>query len=171
VVCLPTPGDVVRIVRETGANPYDFLEFLTPDEISGVAKNDPAWLRVNGEKYMMALRRSEKHGCHFLNRKTRLCSIYEARPILCRLYPFKLQETRDGTFKGFSLHNDVGCPRHKDGIVATRPLYELFLEDRPNQEDYHRLVRVFNRRRAPNKTPDDFIEMFVVVPGKARKLA
>jgi len=41
VVCLPTPYDVLRIAMQTGENPYDFLEFLRPGEITGVAKNDP----------------------------------------------------------------------------------------------------------------------------------
>jgi Fe-S-cluster containining protein len=162
VVCLPTPWDVIRIVRETRQAPEAFLEFITPEEITGVAKNDPAWLRVDGEKYMMALRR---HGerCHFLDKKTRFCTIYEHRPILCRLYPFKLMETRDGELKGFCLHSDVGCPRHRDGAVDTKPLYDLYLDDRSHHEDYNALVEVFNRKEYAGKRPEDFVEMFVAV--------
>ena len=48
VVCLPTPWDVLRIAMETGENPHEFLEFLTPEEIEGVNKNDPTWLRADG---------------------------------------------------------------------------------------------------------------------------
>lgn len=162
VVCLPTPWDVIRIVKHTGANPYEFLEFLSPEEISEVAKSDPTWLECDDGRYIMALRRDES-GCHFLDKKTRYCGIYEARPILCRLYPFKLQETRDGKFRGFVLHKDVGCPRHQDGQVATQPLYELYLEDSKHQEDYDDLVRVFNRKKYAGKRPEDFIELFVKV--------
>ncbi|MBI2424001.1 MAG: YkgJ family cysteine cluster protein [Candidatus Hydrogenedentes bacterium] len=168
VVCLPTPWDVVRIVRDTGFNPYDFLEFLTPDEITGVDEGDPSWLSVGGERYMMALRRDAK-GCFFLDKKTRYCSIYESRPILCRLYPFKLEETRDGAFKGFSLHTDVGCPRNRDGKVETAPLYALYLEDSGHHSDYDDLVEVFNRDAYSGKKPEDFIELFVEVPKKHRK--
>lgn len=160
VVCLPTPWDVVRIVKNTGANPYEFLEFLGPDEISEVSKNDPTWLDCNGNRFIMALRRDQK-GCHFLDKKTRYCSIYEARPILCRLYPFKLQETRDGKFRGFALHSDVGCPRHRDGVVPTKPLYDLYLDDSKHQQDYDDLVSVFNDKQYPGKRPEDFIELFV----------
>ena len=145
VVCLPTPWDVIRIVKHTGANPYEFLEFLAPDEISEVAKSDPTWLECEDGRYIMALRRDKK-GCHFLDKKTRFCGIYEARPILCRLYPFKLQETRDGQFRGFVLHKDVGCPRHQDGEVPAKPLYDLYLEDSKHQEDYDDLVQVFNAK-------------------------
>ena len=37
VVCLPTPGDVLRLALTTGADPQDFLEFPPPGEIQGVA--------------------------------------------------------------------------------------------------------------------------------------
>ena len=176
VVCLPTPYDVVRIVKGTNANPYEFLEFLSPDEITGVDKNDPTWLECEENNYIMALRRGDK-GCHFLDKKTKYCSIYEVRPILCRLYPFSLQETRDGKFRGFSLHSDVGCPRHRDGVVATKPLYDLYLEDSKHQEDYQVLVDVFNAKYYDGKRPQDFIELFVEgfkdakIPTKSRRKA
>jgi len=161
VVCLPTPWDVVRIVRDTGANPYEFLEFIRPDEITEVEEDDPTWLEVGDERFLMALKRG-KNGCHFLNKKTRHCTIYDARPILCRLYPFKLEENDKGEYEGFSVHKDVGCPRNRDGRVPTPPLYELYLDDADHQQDYADLVRVFNRRRYEGKKPSDFIEMFVV---------
>ncbi|MBI5093074.1 MAG: YkgJ family cysteine cluster protein [Candidatus Hydrogenedentes bacterium] len=160
VVCLPTPWDVIRIVRDTGADPREFLEFITPDEIEEVATNDPTWLRCSGQKYLMALRRDE-NGCHFLNKATRYCSIYESRPLLCRLYPFKLLESRTGVFKGFVLHDKVGCPRHRDGVYQTGPLYQIYREDDTHQDDYHQLVQVFNRQRHLGKKPEDFISLFI----------
>jgi len=165
VVCLPTPWDVIRIVKGTGQHPSRFLEFLTPDELTGVTRNDPTWLKVGKERYMMALRRDDD-GCHFLDKKSRYCAIYEHRPILCRLYPFKLQESREGVFKGFTLHSDVGCPKHRDGEVPTAPLYELYLEDKEHQEDYDNLVAAFNEKDYPEKKPEDFIGMFIEVRRK-----
>ena len=143
----------------TGADPYKFLEFVSSDEISEVEDSDPTWLESQGERYLMALRRGKK-GCFFLDRKSRHCGIYEARPILCRLYPFKLHETRKGAFKSFTLHGDVGCPKDTDGTVATPPLYELYLEDSRHQEDYEDLVSAFNRFRPKKRKPKDFIELF-----------
>jgi Fe-S-cluster containining protein len=165
VICLPTPWDVIRIVRETGQDPEHFLEFITPADIEGVTKNDPAWLRIGDAKYMMALKRGPK-GCHFLNKQTKKCSIYAARPILCRLYPFRLEETRGGVFKGFSLHDDVGCPKNRDGEVQTEPLYELYRDDREHHEDYNALVAAFNRKQYPGKKPEDFIGMFITIRRK-----
>ncbi len=160
VVCLPTPWDVIRMVRMEGANPYEFLEFLTAEEITGVEDDDPTWLEVGDERYLMALRRTEE-GCHFLDKDTRHCTIYEARPILCRLYPFALQESEEGEFLGFTLHDDVGCPKNRDGVYQTAPLYDLYKDDCLHQTDYQDLVNVFNARTYADKKPEDFIEMFV----------
>jgi hypothetical protein len=161
VVALPTPWDVRRIAKMTGAEPEDFIEFLEPDELEDVEQDDPTWLRVNGDRYIMALKRDEKTGCHFLNKKTRLCSIYDARPLLCRLYPFKAEESEDGKFLGFTLHDDVGCPKHLDGEMAVRPLYDLYIQDDLNQEDYHELVEIFNSKEYEDKEPDDFVALFM----------
>ena len=151
---------MIRIVRATGEDPYRFLEFVKPNEIAEVPKSDPTWLECNGDRYIMALRRG-KEGCHFLDRKTRFCRIYDNRSILCRLYPFALHETRKGEFKSFTLHKDVGCQRHQDGIVPTMPLYALYLEDREHQEDYDDLVAVFNRKRSKTKHPRHFVQLFI----------
>ncbi len=160
VICLPTPHDIRRIVRETGANPYAFLEFVTPGEIDEVEENDPTWLDVNGERFLMALRR-DKHGCYFLQRKTGFCTIYEARPLLCRLYPFRVEEMADGTVSGFTLHKDVGCPRHKDGLVPVPPLRNIYETDNEHQEEYKVFVRAFNNHQYRGKTPQQFIELIL----------
>ncbi len=170
VICLPTPWDVIRMARETGKNPYRFLEFITPDDIDGVEKNDPTWLKVKNKRYMMALKRSAQ-GCHFLDKQTKRCTIYESRPLLCRLYPFKLEETRDGEFKGFSLHKDVGCPKNRDGVMDTEPLYEIYKEDAEHHEDYDALVAAFNGRDYPGKKPEDFIATFITIRQAKKKAA
>ena len=168
VICLPTPWDVIRIVRATGEDPYEFLDWVTQEDIDEVSKHDPTWLECADGRYMMALRRHGKR-CHFLDKKTRYCTIYESRPILCRLYPFRVTEYADGTFKGFVLHTNVGCPRHRDGVVDVAPLRELYDQDCEHQDDYNQLVKVFNRKQYPGKKPQDFIEMFITGFGPAAK--
>jgi Fe-S-cluster containining protein len=160
LVVLPTPFDVVQIARATGLKPLEFIEFLTPDEISEVDDDDPTWLACGGERHIMALQRDEKRGCYFINRRLKACTIYGHRPLLCRLFPFKLLESRDGTYKGFGVHTDVICPRNKDGVNDTAELHAIYLKDKKHQDDYQDLVRVFNRRRTPGKRPEDFVGMF-----------
>ena len=162
-VVFPTPWDVIRIVRDEGCNPYEILEFITPDDIKGVDKDDPTWLKCGGKKYMMSLTRDEETGCHFLDQEERRCTIYESRPILCRLYPFKVELGKEDEFKGFSLHRNIECPKNKDDVVLTKPLYEIFQVDQEHHQDYDDLVEVFNRKDYPGKKPEDFINMFIEV--------
>jgi len=160
LVALPTPWDVIRIAKATGEHPRKFVEFLPSDEVDEVEKKDPTWLKCHGERFIMALKRHPKRGCYFVTRKKGKCKIYEVRPILCRLFPFKLQESRSGKFRGFTLHKDVACPRHRGDIVETAPLYALWQDESKHQDDYHVLVRVFNRKRYKGKKPEDFLDMF-----------
>ena len=168
VVCLPTPRDVIQLVKRTGADPYEFLKFMTPDEIEEVQRSDPSWLVCSGKRYMMALRR-DMNGCYFRDRKTKSCQAYEARPILCRLYPLAVHKTRKGKFKSFTLHKGVGCPRQREGVVETRPVYDLYREDSRHQDDYFDLVEFFNQDKSPDKKPEDFIKLFIVREGKSAK--
>ena len=161
VVCCPTPYDVIQIVKATNLHPKKFLEFLTEDEITGVYKSDPTWLNIDGKKYMMALKRNSK-GCYFRDPVKKICKIYDHRPLLCRLFPFKLRQTREGDVHSFSLHKDVGCPKHRDGIVAVVELAKLWEKEKENQEDYKNLVAYFNSKK-DKKEPFDFVELFVVV--------
>jgi len=158
VICLPTPNDVVRLAREHGADPRKFLEFVTPDGISKVSKSDPTWLRCNGTRYLMALRRTAR-GCYFLNKRTLHCQAYESRPLICRLYPFALNETRGGEIKGYSLQRDVECPRRQDGTKDVSAIHEMYLEDKRHQDDYEDLVKFFNSRR--HNGPWDFLKLFI----------
>jgi len=161
VVCLPTTWDVIRIVKNTGADPWEFIEFLDPDEITGVEEDDATWLECGRRgKFIMALYRGKK-GCFFLDKATSHCTIYEHRPLLCRLYPFCVQETRKGKYKGFKLHKDIGCPRHRDGVFDCKPLYKLYLKDSEHQWAYEELVEVFNKRPNKGKKPEHFIDMFI----------
>lgn len=161
VICCPTPYDVIQIVKATNLHPKRFIQFVQPDEITGVKKSDPTWLKIDGKKYLMTLKRTEK-GCIFRDTKKGNCKIYPHRPILCRLFPFKLRQTREGEVHSFSLHKDVGCPKHKDGIVQVAVLAELWKQEQEHQEAYQDLVRFFNNSKQ-KKNPFDFINLFVVV--------
>ena len=161
-MCLPTPWDVIQIVRATGLDPCDFLEFLRPGDIDQVPKSDPTWLFCNGQRHLMALRRG-RNGCFFRDKKTGSCRAYDARPLVCRLFPFCVHETRQGAFKSFTLHprGRVECPRLRDGVVDVAPLYTLYCQDQEHQEDYVDLVAVFNRNASADKQPKHFIQLFI----------
>ena len=157
-VCRLTPRDAVRIAKATGKHPLDFLEFRTPDQMSDVADTDPTWLECGDERYMMVIRHVSDR-CFFLDERTVECGIYDTRPALCRLFPFKLHLTRNGEFRAFSLHKDCGCPRYLDGTVDAQDLYRLFVEDDENQDDYIAMVAAFNE--VERDEPEEFVRMLI----------
>ncbi|HOQ32494.1 MAG TPA: YkgJ family cysteine cluster protein [Candidatus Hydrogenedens sp.] len=168
VICCPTPYDICRIVQATHIPPKKFLSFIEPEEIQGVNKSDPTWLKIGNKKYLMTLKRTKK-GCFFRDSKKGICKIYEHRPLLCRLFPFKLRQTRTGKVHSFSLHKDVGCPKHRDGIVYTDYLAKIWEEEQKHQEDYQDLVAFFNNPNKKGKKPFDFVDLFVVIISNKKK--
>jgi hypothetical protein len=78
-----------------------------------------------------------------------------------------VHETREDEYKAFSLHKDVGCPKHRDDVYQTGPLYAMYLEDKKRQDDYFDLVDYFNDDDSPDKRPEEFIKLFIVHEGKA----
>ena len=73
------------------------------------------------EPYVNVMR---KHGgeCHFLREGS--CSIYEARPIVCRFYPFKLENLGNDRYI-FSYTSE--CPGIGKGPLLQEPFFkELF---------------------------------------------
>ncbi|MCX8063772.1 MAG: YkgJ family cysteine cluster protein [Candidatus Hydrogenedentes bacterium] len=167
VVCCPTPYDVIQIVKATKLHPKKFITFFKEGEIAGIYKSDPTWLKIGKERYMMALKRTRK-GCYFRDPVRKVCRIYEHRPLLCRLFPFKLHQKRSGEVSSFSLHKDVGCPKNRDGVVKVDELTKLWELERENQEDYKNLVAYFNSKKEERR-PFDFVELFVVVVNNKKK--
>lgn len=169
VVCCPTPYDIINIVKKTNINPKEFLEFITSDEIEGIKKSDPTWLKINGKKYLMTIKRT-KDGCFFRDKQRGICKIYLHRPLLCRLFPFKVRETKSGKIHSFSLHRDIECPEYRDGVVNVKELTEILKEEYQNQEDYQDLVQFFNNQPHNNKKPFDFVDLFVeIIDNKKKK--
>ena len=77
-------GDVQRL-RQAGREPVDFLDVVDDGSVE---------LEGGGEHVM---KQREDGSCVFLEydsqTKVYRCSIYEFRPVLCRLYPFEFERT------------------------------------------------------------------------------
>jgi Fe-S-cluster containining protein len=99
-----TPGDVERIAARTGRR--DFYEFRLPDDpIYLDNADDPLWaLHVFREDGTRRILKHEPNGdCTFLGEQG--CTLpIEARPLICRLYPF------DYNAEGIKPVLARGCP-------------------------------------------------------------
>jgi len=113
-----TEADLKRMAK-TRINPYDFLEPLTSRH----------------SRYVNAvgiLKRKKDGSCIFLeyDRSKRLyeCRIYEARPDLCRLYPFEFTSKGNGkgVLKIIPCCNGLNTP---DGRIVDQEFVEKYLLD------------------------------------------
>lgn len=109
-----TRGDVKRIENETGRN--GFSEFRLPDHPGYTDQDDdPIWrdnaFQPDGTRRV--LKKQENGDCTFLG-PTGCTLTIEARPLVCRLYPF------DYTADGFLNNLASGCP-----LELLRPGQEL----------------------------------------------
>ncbi|MFB0523848.1 MAG: YkgJ family cysteine cluster protein [Candidatus Bathyarchaeia archaeon] len=111
-------SESARISKETGLSIGEFSE------------------RAGGfEPYTYHVRKTQNGKCVFL--KGNLCSIYEIRPLICRFYPFKLENIGNDRYV-FSCTDE--CPGIGNGNRLDKAFYEnLFAEfKKAMKENVHR---------------------------------
>lgn len=95
-VCI-SEQDVKLICDKTGFSEDFFVQYV-PNYESRERKEKP--VLINGKKMLRILKwksnpdvyLKNKHVCIFYNEKEKICNIHSFRPLLCRTYPFKLNE-------------------------------------------------------------------------------
>ncbi len=110
-----TLRDAERVKKATGMKISEFadvFEFEDEEEVERYLKSEHHGDRLFGglahELQMLSLKSKKNSAtCTFL-RKNKMCSIYEARPMICRMFPLWFNRER-GKIK-FTKHND-GPPK------------------------------------------------------------
>jgi hypothetical protein len=99
-----TPADIRQIIKFTGLNPRAFLALILPDDSVMKTYEDYPKIRLeDGDSFVLVL--SEKgDSCMFLENNR--CSIYEARPMVCRPFPFQYSAKKGGEI-GFSVNEEA----------------------------------------------------------------
>lgn len=134
---LPLTGaDVRRIVRRTGDNPADVVRWVDRNGID--MDDEPEWfVELKQGKRVMVLRHQNGRGCRYLGDDNR-CTIYGARPLGCRLYPFDPTFTKKGKLRRLELiQASKECPYELDGKTKVEALRDL-------HERYEAAHRTFN---------------------------
>jgi Fe-S-cluster containining protein len=84
-VCI-TPFDIARIAEQTKLQPERFV--MAIDEPPDRARKEPAVL-IDGKPSLIVLKWQKRMNCIFYGECG--CSAYGCRPLLCRTYPFSLE--------------------------------------------------------------------------------
>ena len=112
-----TDTDVARISESTGDDARDVVRFVDRNAID-MDDEPEAFASLRAGKRVMILRH-EGGGCRYLGDDDR-CTIYDARPLGCRIFPFD------------PSYDKVGKLRRLKLIQATDCLYELDGKNDPN---------------------------------------
>ncbi len=171
-----TGADLRRLVRATGHAPADLVDFLTPEQVDMTGEPQSFSLLDVGRR-VMALRRHRHHhdddtlSCQFLDANEG-CSVYDARPRACRVFPFDASFGRRGGVRRLRLLPGTDCQHELNGRVSPRSLhhehtalsrelseYSQFL-DTWNQTQRHRL-----RLRHALLSQDAFLTKLVQADG------
>jgi len=76
------------------------------------------------EPYVYRMKKTDDGKCVFL--KDNLCSIYPARPLICRFYPFQLKNIGNGRFV-FTYTDE--CPGIGDGSQLKRSFFQKLFQE------------------------------------------
>jgi Fe-S-cluster containining protein len=107
-----TDADVRRIVEHTGHPAADVVRFVDPNGIDMDDEPEAFAILRQGKRVMVLRHRAG--GCIYLGADAR-CTIYKARPLGCRIFPFDPRFDRDGKVKRLNLIQATDCLYELDG--------------------------------------------------------
>lgn len=100
-----TDADVRRLMRATGLAADQIVRLWSTDELE--YDRDDTWIKFPYGKRVMGLKKSGNQ-CKFLN-EFGLCTVYQARPLTCRSYPYMVHFDARGRIEVMALNRDVDC--------------------------------------------------------------
>ena len=152
-----TDADVRKLMEYTGLSAKRVVKFYTPDEVDDPPRG-PEWIKFGPrlrDRRLMALR--DRHGaCQFL--KDDRCTVYEARPVTCRVYPFNLSFDETGRrVKAIEINDACECKYELDDKVDLRAVKRVWFQDDRQDDAYFARVAEWGRRERYG-TQKEFLE-------------
>ncbi len=100
-----TDADVKRLMKATGLPADEIIRLYSMSDLH--YDNDRTWIQMGYGKRIVGLKKNGDR-CKFLNEHG-LCTVYDARPITCRTYPYMVQLDDAGRLDELELNADVDC--------------------------------------------------------------
>lgn len=150
-----TPHDVARIAVHLSIDPREFCQ-LNPRKSKWVLPP----VTIDGERRHLGMKSSIVKPCVFLHTigSASRCSIYELRPMTCRLYPFRFAVGDHA--EGPEL---VLCPeRWVLTPAARRRIEDVVRRSLVEEEEALRALRTFARQRRFPRTEEGFLRYALI---------
>ncbi len=138
-----TGADLRRLLEATGREAEQIVDWLPPAAVDMTGEPGSFVVLGRGRRALMTLAQ-QSSACRFLADDAR-CSVYDARPANCRLYPFTASFGRRGGLRRLRLLSGTECESTRDGHTdphALRLADELRWAEHAN---YLREVEAWNR--------------------------
>ena len=147
-----TDADVRQLMEYTGLPANRVVKFYTPDEVDDPPRG-PEWIKFGPrlrDRRLMALR--DRHGaCQFL--KEDRCTVYEARPVTCRVYACE-------------------CKYELDDKVDLRAVKRVWFQDDRQDNAYFARVSEWGRRKSYGTQKEflEFVGLAEPAPSQSRRV-
>jgi Fe-S-cluster containining protein len=143
-----TAGDVRRISEHTGDKPKDFIRWV---DRHGIEMDDEpeGFVVLRQGKRVMVLRH-EGGGCTYLGDDNR-CTIYKARPLGCRIFPFDPTFGKDGKLRHLKLIQAADCLYELDGKNDVKEMRELDARTQEASDGWHDKIAEWNKEQQKKK--------------------
>jgi Fe-S-cluster containining protein len=145
-----TGDDLERLVKGTGLSPHQVVDFYAGSEFEDGGEG-LVYVDLDVGSRTMGLRRAvnrrgQPTGCRFFVEER--CSVYDHRPVTCRLWPFTVALDDQGQMNRLSINDAVDCAYQLDGVVDGKALTRHWREDDVQDGRWQRVVERWNRRHA-----------------------
>ncbi len=139
-----TDEDVKRIARHTGDSATEIVRWV---DRHGIDMDDEpeAFVRLRQGKRVMVLRH-QGGGCRYLGDDDR-CTIYESRPLGCRVYPLDPEYNSKGKLRRLTIVRATECPYELDGNNDVEELRVLHRRYSDAHEAFNRRIADWNREQ------------------------
>lgn len=154
-----TAEDVRRMIDGTGLKALDICTFYKAedfdDEGSGLE-----FANLEGGRRTLGLRKrfdkeNDRDSCAFF--KDNRCSVYESRPVTCRVWPFSLSFDATGRrVTKLSINPALPCPYELDGESSLSSAVANWRWDDKQDEVWQAKVREWNRTHSTG-TEEEFL--------------
>ncbi len=154
-----THHDLKRLSKGTGLKAERFCAFYKADDFDDGGEG-LGWVELAEGRRVLGLKKQDKaDACFFF--KDERCSVYEHRPITCRVYPFQLDFNRQGQVTRMSINDAVECPYELDSSQKLAEILKNWNADDRQDDAYFRKVEAWNRRHKGG-TAEEFLRFLGV---------
>lgn len=151
--------DVLRLMKGTGWKASELVAFYTENDFDDKGEG-LQFINLDGGRRTLGLRKrfdkeNDRGSCaHF---KDNRCSVYEHRPVTCRVWPFTLSFDAAGRrLTRLSINPALPCPFELDGSNSVPELVANWRWDDRQDDAWAAKVKEWNRTHTQG-TEEDFL--------------